>query len=33
MANNPYNDAKRGAHVVYKWGGVIEWKGLANPSP
>jgi len=33
MANNPYNDAKRGAHVVCKWGGVIEWRGLASPNP
>jgi len=33
MVNNPCNDARRGAHVVYKWDGVIEWKGLASPSP
>jgi hypothetical protein len=32
MANNPCNDARRGAHVVCRWGGVIKWKGLASPS-
>jgi hypothetical protein len=33
MANNPYNDAKRGAHVVCKWGGVIEWRGAGKSKP
>jgi hypothetical protein len=33
MVDNPCNDVRRGAHVVYRWDGVIEWRGLASPSP
>jgi hypothetical protein len=33
MVDNPCNDAKRGAHVVCKRDGVIEWRGLASSSP
>jgi hypothetical protein len=31
MVDNPCNDVRRGAHVVYRWDGVIEWRGLASP--
>jgi hypothetical protein len=33
MVDNPYNDARKGAHVVCRWGGVIKWRELASPSP